>query len=560
MPAFRYQSFDNTPYVQSASDLMQAPARAQAQAALASGQAWAGAANQIGQSIAAIPQQMQQQKRMAQQDEIGAMQIGETKRAITARDTFAKIIRETPQMDEDGVSLYDIPTVAKQLAAAGQDPGAAVEHLGKINDAFRQEKAAKMALVKTGAASIAASGNDPVLAGHFLDQLEKNGTYPKDQVSQFREFIRADPGNTEKLTAYLMGPQKMENAAPGSMARNPMTGQVVPGSAVPEARKTQAELAADAANPNSPTQAQSTTAIDLLRPPKEAPKPPAVGTFEDYVVRKFGPNPTPQQVEQARKAYGDAGRVSVTVGGGGMNAMYNATDPKAIADAIMRGDREPETGSLGRPIGAAVDSVLAKAGYNKAGALTDWKATQKHIATMNGAQQLRLNQAINALPEMLDSVEALASKWKGGKFPVLNKANLALAKGGAYGQDVASVANQLDAQIADVTADLGNVYMGGNSPTDHALSLAGKSLKGEWSEKVLKDMIGLARKNVSIRRNSINSTGVAGASPGNPYAAGGPPAAGAVGTAVTVAAPNGKSYTFKSQADADAFKVKAGIK
>jgi hypothetical protein len=49
------------------------------------------------------------------------------------------------------------------------------------------------------------------------------------------------------------------------------------------------------------------------------------------------------------------------------------------------------------------------------------EATQKHIATMNGAQQLRLNQAINALPEMLDSVDALASKWKGGRFPILNK-------------------------------------------------------------------------------------------------------------------------------------------
>jgi hypothetical protein len=91
---------------------------------------------------------------------------------------------------------------------------------------------------------------------------------------------------------------------------------------------------------------------------------------------------------------------------------------------------------------------------------------------MNGSQQLRLNQAINSLPDMLDSVDALAAKWKGASFPILNKANLALAKGGAYGKDAASIANQLDAQIADVTADLGNVYMGGNSPTDHALGLA----------------------------------------------------------------------------------------
>lgn len=156
--------------------------------------------------------------------------------------------------------------------------------------------------------------------------------------------------------------------------------------------------------------------------------------------------------------------------------------------------------------------------FDLAGAATDWLATQKHISTMNGAQQLRLNQAINSLPDMLDSVASLAAQWKGGRFPLLNKANLIAAKNGAFGNDVASVANRLDAQIADVTADLGNVYMGGNSPTDHALGLAGKSLKGEWSEQVLKDMVALAKKNVQIRKNSINNTGVAGASDTNQYA------------------------------------------
>lgn len=203
---------------------------------------------------------------------------------------------------------------------------------------------------------------------------------------------------------------------------------------------------------------------------------------------------------------------------GGMDALYAASDPKAIAAAIIRGDREPETGSLGRPIGAAVDSILAQQGYNKAQAVTDWKATQRHIASMNGPQQLRLNQAINSLPDMLDTVEALSAKWKGGRFPLLNKANLAAAKNGIYGPEVASVATQLEGQIADVVADLGNVYMGGNSPTDHAIGLASKSLSGEWDAKVLKDMIALAKKNVTVRRNSIANTGVSGASADNPYA------------------------------------------
>jgi hypothetical protein len=221
----------------------------------------------------------------------------------------------------------------------------------------------------------------------------------------------------------------------------------------------------------------------------------------------------------------DANRKKPVVSLSGMNALYQSTDPKGIADGIRSGTFPPDISQYGRPVQGAIASELAKQGFDLSRAQTDWKATQKHIATLNGAQQLRLNQAVNALPDMLDSVDALAAKWQGGQFPILNRANLALAKGGAYGKDVASVANQLDAQIADVTADLGNVYMGGNSPTDHALGLAGKSLSGDWDQKVLHDMVQLAKKNVTIRQNSIANTGVAGASATNPYAAPAPAAA-----------------------------------
>jgi hypothetical protein len=113
---------------------------------------------------------------------------------------------------------------------------------------------------------------------------------------------------------------------------------------------------------------------------------------------------------------------------------------------------------------------------------------------------LRLNQAVNALPDLLDSVDTLAGQWKANAhLPILNRASLAAAKAGAYGKDAASLANQLETQIADVVGDLGTVYMGGNSPTDQALKLAGTALKSEWDQKVLHDMVGLAKKNVTIR-------------------------------------------------------------
>jgi hypothetical protein len=237
----------------------------------------------------------------------------------------------------------------------------------------------------------------------------------------------------------------------------------------------------------------------------------------------------------------DANRkaVQVNVAGGG--------NPDNVRDAVASmkaGTAPPIMPGRASKDYLAVMAESRRQGFDLAQANTDWFATKKHTETMNGAQQLRLNQAINALPEMLDNVAALSAKWKGGRFPVLNKANLALAKGGAYGQDVASVANQLDAQIADVVADLGNVYMGGNSPTDHALGLAGKSLGAEWSEKVLHDMVALAKKNVVIRRNSIATTGVAGASADNPYDS--PPPAHAPAGMVRVVGPNGEKGSMPS--------------
>jgi hypothetical protein len=211
--------------------------------------------------------------------------------------------------------------------------------------------------------------------------------------------------------------------------------------------------------------------------------------------------------------------------GGSPTDVTNAAE---IADAIIRGDQPPELTGLYRMAGP-VRAELARKGYNQTAALTDWRATQKHIATLNGPQQLKLNQSINALPELLDSVDALADQWKAGRFPLLNKANLALAKGGAYGKDAAAIANSLSTQIADVRADLASVYMGGNSPTDQAFQLAKTSLDEDWDQSVLKKMTALARSNVQIRQNSIRNTGVAGASQNNPYAsqvpAAAPPAA-----------------------------------
>jgi len=221
---------------------------------------------------------------------------------------------------------------------------------------------------------------------------------------------------------------------------------------------------------------------------------------------------------QAMEAIGRA-RANRPAGGSGST---DRDDAAAIADAIIRGEQPPETTGLYR-MGPLVKSELARKGYDQATAVTDWRATQKHIATLNGAQQTRMGQAIDNASHSLDVIDELAKKWDAGRFPMLNRAQLKIAIGGGMGPEAQKLATQLEGQISDVTSELANVYMGGNSPTDHALELAAKNLSADWSRPQLTGMVAQSKRNLQIRANSMKNVGVAGASANNPYAQQGEP-------------------------------------
>jgi hypothetical protein len=196
-------------------------------------------------------------------------------------------------------------------------------------------------------------------------------------------------------------------------------------------------------------------------------------------------------------------------------------DAKAIAKAIEKGEQPPTMEGLSRGQGGIVKSELAKLKYPQALAEQDWKATSRHFQTLNGTQQTRLRQAATTARESLDIIDQLSDKWNGGKYPLLNKVNLSIAKNGGLGQEAQNIATTLEAQITDVVSEMSNVYMGGNSPTDQALKLAGKNLSADWSRGQLKAATDLARKNLTIRLNSIANTGTISATGQNQYGGGG---------------------------------------
>jgi hypothetical protein len=204
----------------------------------------------------------------------------------------------------------------------------------------------------------------------------------------------------------------------------------------------------------------------------------------------------------------------------------NSSDAKDIARAIIDGNQPPDINNLGRGDTGKVRGELARAGYNLTDALTDWKATQKRVASMNSTQQVRLSQAVDFTYHSLDVIDELYSEWlqvgpKSG-YRVFNRASLVAAKNlpGRAGE----VANALDAQINDLTAEMANVYMGGNTPTEQALKLASHNLKSEYNEQTFKRSIGLIRKNLQIRQNSIRNSSQSAGVGVNSYDQNQPPA------------------------------------
>lgn len=193
--------------------------------------------------------------------------------------------------------------------------------------------------------------------------------------------------------------------------------------------------------------------------------------------------------------------------GGGSGAANPADDAIATSNAngIVKGNLPPViTGNS--KYSPLIKAKLADQGYNLTKATEDYTATQKLVATMNGAQQTRLRQSVQQVSDTLDLAKQLADQWKGSGYPAFNKATLALAAGGAPGfsPEQQSLATRLIAQVSDVTSDLGTVYKGGNSSTDESLKLAATQLSADWSEKTFDDAVDQAKQNIVYRMNSLN--------------------------------------------------------
>jgi len=208
----------------------------------------------------------------------------------------------------------------------------------------------------------------------------------------------------------------------------------------------------------------------------------------------------------------------VSSGGGAYPSSGNAKID-AIAQAIAERKQPPTMKGMNR-VKPILLAALAQRGFDLARAETDWNATQKHVAAMNGTKIAGLMSSANTAQESLSNIEKLYNEWlqvgPASGIRVFNRGAISSAK--QLPGRAGAVAQALEMNIADLTAELGNVYMGGNSPTDHALKLAAHNLSSDWNEEQFREAVQQARNNIQYRINSINNSPVMGATAGNVYA------------------------------------------
>lgn len=256
--------------------------------------------------------------------------------------------------------------------------------------------------------------------------------------------------------------------------------------------------------------------------PKPAPTPPPSDIGRLMAERDALPPGDPR-----RATYDDAIKKANHIpapGGGLLSGPENQDDVFAIADAIEEGTQPPDWKALYK-YGAPLRAELSRRKVNVARLQTDWNAIQKNVAALNSTQQTRLRQAINKASESLSNIEGLYDEWTqlaGSNFSVFNKGALAASKQmpGRAGE----VARALEMNIADLTAELGAAYMGGNTPTEHALELAGKNLAADWGPGQFREAVKQARKNLAFATNAITSSTPLGVGEDSPYRRPGGPA------------------------------------
>ena len=417
---------------------LQQAAEAQARAQANSAQVWGGALAGIGQTIAQVPQQIQQQKTAQIENQVRQAQLGQLQESMAAQQRANAVIAKLPK-NPDGTFPTD--QLIQQLAGAnvplaGQERFATtVDNLNKITTSFNGAK--QQHLVKAAQLILDSSGDQSITPDSLhltVAALKPTGLITDADEEAFVKAM-AQPGldPTAMLKGIIKsGTEPMKPTAIGAGGLLLPGGQVVPPQArPPEPGTGQHVINGQLVGPNGERIGQPV-------PPQKEPAAKALQRASVLVDGKptevlVDPDPTAAQKVfdlDGRPVANAAARIKPIPPASAASAASGATPaPIKPGSPEYQAAKDLASGKLTFPqfrtlVAYSRDAGKKLAIYQLASELNpEFNPSQFELGFKMASNASFRNRlvAINALNPVIDQVDALAQQVGNTDVPAFNK-------------------------------------------------------------------------------------------------------------------------------------------
>lgn len=179
-------------------------------------------------------------------------------------------------------------------------------------------------------------------------------------------------------------------------------------------------------------------------------------------------------------------------------------DADVIADGVENGSVPPIPQFWPFRQRGQVTAALVKRGFNMTGAQFSYQQAMKLLSAGANSQVIRTRAGIVSANLALDRADQLATEWKAGGYPPLQRAKLLAISNGPDGPQK-TLATQLLAQVQEATAQMGTVIQGSPALASHSLDVANAQLNADWDESTFHAAVKQAKDNMSYRAAGFNA-------------------------------------------------------
>ncbi len=292
-------------------------------------QKWAGIGNAIQQGAQGYVKQQAEEPRR----QLEALQVQGATQAMSDDQLFRSALAQS------GGDLSKAADILKSKGAAGI---AALQKLGPIVEAQQEQHNEKAGEIGY---RILKSGATPDAVANVLGDAAKAGDISPQDAQNFTAMTAQDPTKIETAARDLMAKSKVyrplldkvEFGKPGEVGFSALTQKPIAGMSVPEKITTEAGLASDANNPNSPTHDNSAQAlVDFQRARPLSPEESALKLAQVNEIQAKLDGTIPMSEQQKSEARMQLAR---------LNAEVNHWNDQNAKDKLTKVEhKDPATG------------------------------------------------------------------------------------------------------------------------------------------------------------------------------------------------------------------------